>query len=128
MTDQTDIQLLEKLLDTKTRFFEEIGKSIIGQKDVLDHILIALLCKGHTLIVGVPGLAKTLMIKSMAELLDLNFSRIQFTPDLMPSDITGTEVIEQMNLFLCWQLKIQSNKKEHIHCLKLNLIDSCLIY
>ena len=95
MTDQTDIQLLEKLLETKTRFFEEIGKSIVGQKDVLDHILIALLCKGHTLIVGVPGLAKTLMIKSMAELLDLNFSRIQFTPDLMPSDITGTEVIEQ---------------------------------
>ena len=95
MTDQTDIQLLEKLLETKTRFFEEIGKSIVGQKDVLDHILIALLCKGHTLILGVPGLAKTLMIKSMAELLDLNFSRIQFTPDLMPSDITGTEVIEQ---------------------------------
>ena len=95
MTDQTDIKLLEKLSETKTRFFEEIGKSIIGQKDVLNHILIALLCKGHTLIVGVPGLAKTLMIKSMAELLDLNFSRIQFTPDLMPSDITGTEVIEQ---------------------------------
>ncbi len=95
MTDQTDIKLLEKLSETKTRFFEEIGKSIIGQKNVLNHILIALLCKGHTLIVGVPGLAKTLMIKSMAELLDLNFSRIQFTPDLMPSDITGTEVIEQ---------------------------------
>ena len=95
MTDQTDIKLLEKLSETKTRFFEEIGKSIIGQKDVLNHILIALLCKGHTLIVGVPGLAKTFMIKSMAELLDLNFNRIQFTPDLMPSDITGTEVIEQ---------------------------------
>ena len=95
MTDQKDIVLLEKLGDMKSRFFEEIGKSIVGQKNVLDHILIALLCKGHTLIVGVPGLAKTLMIKSMAELLDLNFSRIQFTPDLMPSDITGTEVIEQ---------------------------------
>ena len=62
---------------------------------MLNHILIALLCKGHTLIVGVPGLAKTLMIKSMADLLDLSFSRIQFTPDLMPSDITGTEVIEE---------------------------------
>ena len=96
MTDQTDIQLLEKLLDTKTRFFQEIGKSIIGQKDVLDHILIALLCKGHTLIVGVPGLAKTLMIKSMAELLDLNFSRIQFTPDLMPSDITGLKLLNKI--------------------------------
>ena len=95
MDNQTDLQLLEKLADMKSRFFNEIGKSIIGQKDVLDHILIALLCKGHTLIVGVPGLAKTLMIKSMADLLDLNFSRIQFTPDLMPSDITGTEVIEE---------------------------------
>jgi len=94
MTNQTDIQLLEKLGDTKKTFFNEIGKSIIGQQNVLDHILIALLCKGHTLIVGVPGLAKTLMIKSMAELLDLDFSRIQFTPDLMPSDITGTELIE----------------------------------
>ena len=94
MTNQTDIQLLEKLGIVKKTFFSEIGKSIIGQQNVLDHILIALLCKGHTLIVGVPGLAKTLMIKSMAELLDLDFSRIQFTPDLMPSDITGTELIE----------------------------------
>ena len=95
MENQTDLQLLEKLDDVKSRFFSEIAKSIIGQKDVLNHILIALLCKGHTLIVGVPGLAKTLMIKSMADLLDLSFSRIQFTPDLMPSDITGTEVIEE---------------------------------
>jgi len=95
MEKKTDLQLLEKLDDVKSRFFSEIAKSIIGQKDVLNHILIALLCKGHTLIVGVPGLAKTLMIKSMADLLDLSFSRIQFTPDLMPSDITGTEVIEE---------------------------------
>jgi MoxR-like ATPase len=95
MENQTDLQLLEKLDDVKNRFFSEIAKSIIGQKNVLNHILIALLCKGHTLIVGVPGLAKTLMIKSMADLLDLSFSRIQFTPDLMPSDITGTEVIEE---------------------------------
>jgi len=95
MAKNRDLQLLEKLTDFQNRFFNEIGKSIIGQKDVLDHILIALLCKGHTLIIGVPGLAKTLMIKSMADLLDLNFSRIQFTPDLMPSDITGTEVLEE---------------------------------
>ena len=95
MAKNKDLQLLEKLTDFQNRFFNEIGKSIIGQKDVLDHILIALLCKGHTLIVGVPGLAKTLMIKSMADLLDLTFSRIQFTPDLMPSDITGTEVLEE---------------------------------
>ena len=95
MAKNRDLQLLEKLTDFQNRFFNEIAKSIIGQKDVLDHILIALLCKGHTLIVGVPGLAKTLMIKSMADLLDLTFSRIQFTPDLMPSDITGTEVLEE---------------------------------
>ena len=94
MTEQKDIALLDKLGEMKTQFLEQIGKSVIGQQDVLNHILIALLCKGHTLIVGVPGLAKTLIIKSMAELLDMNFKRIQFTPDLMPSDITGTEVID----------------------------------
>ena len=90
-----DLQLLKKLASARQTFLEEIGRTIIGQSDILDHILIALICKGHTLLVGVPGLAKTLMIKSMAELLDVNFSRIQFTPDLMPSDITGTEVIEE---------------------------------
>ncbi|MBH49243.1 MAG: AAA family ATPase [Candidatus Marinimicrobia bacterium] len=90
-----DIELLEKLNQSKDRFLSEIGKTIIGQTKILNQILIALFCKGHTLIVGVPGLAKTLMIKTMAELLELNFSRIQFTPDLMPSDITGTEIIEE---------------------------------
>ena len=90
-----DIELLENLHEARDRFLSEIGKTIIGQTDVLHHILIALFCEGHTLIVGVPGLAKTLMIKTMAELLELNFSRIQFTPDLMPSDITGTEIIEE---------------------------------
>ena len=67
---------------------------MIGQKDILDQMLIALLTRGHTLLVGVPGLAKTLLIKSMAEICDLSFKRIQFTPDLMPSDITGTELID----------------------------------
>ena len=90
-----DIELLETLHEAKDRFLNEIGKTIIGQTEVLHHILIALFCKGHSLIVGVPGLAKTLMIKTIAELLELNFSRIQFTPDLMPSDITGTEIIEE---------------------------------
>ncbi len=90
-----DIELLEKLNQSKDKFLSEIGKTIIGQTKILNQILIALFCKGHTLIVGVPGLAKTLMIKTMAELLELNFSRIQFTPDLMPSDITGTEIIEE---------------------------------
>ena len=95
MNEEKDIHLLEKLTEARSKFLTEIGKSIIGQKSILDHILIALFCKGHTLLVGVPGLAKTLMIKSMAELLDLQFKRIQFTPDLMPSDITGTEVIDE---------------------------------
>ena len=90
-----DIELLENLHDSRDKFINEIGKVIIGQTDVLHHILIALFCKGHTLIVGVPGLAKTLMIKTIAELLELKFSRIQFTPDLMPSDITGTEIIDE---------------------------------
>jgi len=89
-----DSELLEQLVDAKNNFFLEIGKIVIGQKGILDQMLIALLTKGHTLLVGVPGLAKTLLIKSMAEICDLNFKRIQFTPDLMPSDITGTELID----------------------------------
>ena len=89
-----DTELLEQLVNAKNNFFLEIGKIVIGQKGILDQMLIALLTKGHTLLVGVPGLAKTLLIKSMAEICDLNFKRIQFTPDLMPSDITGTELID----------------------------------
>jgi MoxR-like ATPase len=91
----TDIKLVKRLTESRNRFNMEISKRIVGQQEIIDHILIALLCRGHTLLVGVPGLAKTLLIKSIAELLDLNFSRIQFTPDLMPSDITGTEIIEE---------------------------------
>ena len=95
MSTQNDAQLVQQLEQFRQEFMDEIGNVIIGQQNILDHFLIALICKGHTLLVGVPGLAKTLLIKSMAELLDLKFSRIQFTPDLMPSDITGTEVIEE---------------------------------
>ena len=95
MTTHNDSKLVQDLAGFRERFLSEIGKVIIGQQDILDHFLIALICKGHSLLVGVPGLAKTLLIKSMSELLDLKFSRIQFTPDLMPSDITGTEVIEE---------------------------------
>jgi len=89
-----DTQKLDQLVEAKENFFSEIGKIVIGQKEILDFMLIALLTKGHTLLVGVPGLAKTLLIKSMAEICDLSFKRIQFTPDLMPSDITGTELID----------------------------------
>ena len=85
---------LSNSLKQRKNFFSEVGKIVIGQKEILDFMLIALLTKGHTLLVGVPGLAKTLLIKSMAEICDLSFKRIQFTPDLMPSDITGTELID----------------------------------
>ena len=95
MNKMTDIKLVKQLTKSRDQFNMEISKRIVGQQEIIDHILIALLCRGHTLLVGVPGLAKTLLIKSIAELLDLNFSRIQFTPDLMPSDITGTEIIEE---------------------------------
>ena len=95
MNKMTDIKLVKRLTESRDQFNMEISKRIVGQQEIIDHILIALLCRGHTLLVGVPGLAKTLLIKSIAELLDLNFSRIQFTPDLMPSDITGTEIIEE---------------------------------
>lgn len=90
-----DVQLVENLNDTITKIKDEIGKVIIGQEEVINNLLIGLLCRGHCMLVGVPGLAKTLLIKTLAEVLNLDFSRIQFTPDLMPSDITGTEIIEE---------------------------------
>jgi|TARA_B100000029_G_scaffold187827_2_gene185267 MoxR-like ATPase len=95
MTDsQKDLAILEKLSDARQSFFNEVGKVVIGQQGILDHMLIALLARGHSLLVGVPGLAKTLLIKTLSDVLDLSFKRIQFTPDLMPSDITGTELID----------------------------------
>ncbi len=88
-------ETVERLAAARAELMEEIGKVIVGQRHVIDQLLIAILCRGHTLMVGVPGIAKTLMVKTIAEVLDLRFSRIQFTPDLMPSDITGTDVIEE---------------------------------
>ena len=76
------------------RVFEAVSRSIVGQRDVLEQLLVAILCRGHVLLEGVPGLAKTLMVRSLARSLSLDFGRIQFTPDLMPADITGTEVLE----------------------------------
>ena len=73
----------------------EVGKRIVGQADVVDEVLMALLAGGHALLIGVPGLAKTLLIKTLSEAMDLDFRRIQFTPDLVPSDITGTELLEE---------------------------------
>jgi MoxR-like ATPase len=90
-----DLELLERLTDARRRLLDQVAQRIVGQHEVLDGILTALLSGGHALLVGVPGLAKTLMVSSVAEALALKFSRIQFTPDLMPSDITGTEIIEE---------------------------------
>jgi MoxR-like ATPase len=100
MKAQTDlsakeIELLENLANINQRINDEIHKVIVGQDDIIEQLIIALFAKGHCLLVGVPGLAKTLLINTVARVLDLKFNRIQFTPDLMPSDITGTEIIEE---------------------------------
>ena len=91
---KTEVEAADALAVKYQELKKEISKVIIGQEQVIDRLLIALFCKGHSLLVGVPGLAKTLLISTIAEALDLKFSRIQFTPDLMPNDIVGTEVLE----------------------------------
>jgi MoxR-like ATPase len=90
-----DIDAARQLKASYDALREEIATVIVGQDTVVEQLLIALLARGHCLLVGVPGLAKTLLIKTLADVLDLTFNRIQFTPDLMPSDITGTEIIEE---------------------------------
>jgi len=90
-----DVRLVEELSDKIGQIKKEISKAVIGQDDIIDQLIVSLLSRGHCLLIGVPGLAKTLLIKTLAEILDLKFSRIQFTPDLMPGDITGTEIIEE---------------------------------
>jgi MoxR-like ATPase len=90
-----DLSAIERLNDGYRRIRKEMGKAIVGQERVLEELLIAIFARGHCLLVGVPGLAKTLMIRTLADSLSLSFSRIQFTPDLMPSDITGTEVLQE---------------------------------
>lgn len=90
-----DLAAVEKLRQAYEQICAELGKVIVGQQRVIEELLISLFCRGHCLLVGVPGLAKTLMISTLSKTLSLSFSRIQFTPDLMPSDITGTEVIEE---------------------------------
>src|SRR6187455_901564 len=90
----SDVQLVEQLRDAHKRLRAEMGKVIVGQDKVLDELLMAIFCRSHALLMGVPGLAKTLMVSTLAQALDLTFKRIQFTPDLMPSDITGSEVIQ----------------------------------
>src|SRR5438132_6604319 len=85
----------DKVAQGRERILNELRKVIVGQDEVVEQVLIALFTGGHCLITGVPGLAKTLLIKTLADILDLDFKRIQFTPDLMPSDITGTEIVDE---------------------------------
>jgi MoxR-like ATPase len=91
----SDLQAVERLKVAREKILAELHKVIVGQDQVVEQLLTALFANGHVLLVGVPGLAKTLLISSLARVLDLKFSRIQFTPDLMPSDITGTDIIEE---------------------------------
>ncbi len=93
--EENDIELLERLSAARAELMTQIRHRIVGQQEVLDGILTAIVSGGHGLLVGVPGLAKTLMVSTVADALDLQFARIQFTPDLMPSDITGTEILEE---------------------------------
>jgi MoxR-like ATPase len=95
MKESDDIQAVERLSEAYRNITDEIGKRIVGQHEVIKQLLIALFARGHCLLVGVPGLAKTMMIRTLADALSLEFNRIQFTPDLMPADITGTEVIQE---------------------------------
>jgi len=90
-----DPETLDELSEAYDRLRDEIGKVIVGQEDIIEMVVVCLMARGHTLLIGVPGLAKTLLVRTLAGALDLDFSRIQFTPDLMPSDITGTEIIQE---------------------------------
>jgi MoxR-like ATPase len=98
MLEETDIQSVQRLSEAYRLITEQLGRVIVGQNQVIEELLIAMFARGHCLLVGVPGLAKTLMIRTLADALALQFSRIQFTPDLMPADITGTEVIQEDKL------------------------------
>jgi MoxR-like ATPase len=93
--EATDLKAVEQLASAQRQIVSEIEKRVVGQREVVEHLLVALFSRGHCLFVGVPGLAKTLLISTLADVLNLSFNRIQFTPDLMPSDITGTDILEE---------------------------------
>ena len=91
---ENDVEAIDELRDAYARLRKELGRVIVGQRDVIERLSICLFARGHALLMGVPGLAKTLMVNKLAETMSLNFSRIQFTPDLMPMDITGTDILQ----------------------------------
>ena len=99
MNYASDIEAAKALKDKFTIIKQAIGKVIVGQDEVVDKLIISILCNGHSLLVGVPGLAKTLLVKTVADVMDLSFKRIQFTPDLMPSDIVGAEILDESRQF-----------------------------
>lgn len=98
-TYKSDVEAIDALASTYRNLRSEISKIIVGQDDVIKKVLISIFCDGHCLLVGVPGLAKTLLVQTIANVLDLSFKRIQFTPDLMPSDITGSEILDDNRQF-----------------------------
>ena len=95
VASEDDLQAVKALNDAYEQMTAQLSRVIVGQSKVIEQVLVAVFCRGHALLVGVPGLAKTLLVSTLAEVLDLQFKRIQFTPDLMPSDITGTDVLEE---------------------------------
>jgi MoxR-like ATPase len=97
-SQEADVQAIDQLRELSGRLRSEIGKVIIGQNHVVEKLLTCIFSRGHALLMGVPGLAKTLLIHSVADVMNLSFSRIQFTPDLMPSDITGTEILQETDV------------------------------
>ena len=131
---QVTQESIEKLSRAYVEIKQQMSKVIVGQEQVIDHLLISMFSRGHCLLEGVPGLAKTLMISTLAQCLSMRFHRIQFTPDLMPADITGTDVIqenkqtghrESASRSLCWRLKTRSSKRAHTRCRKLSKTASC---
>ena len=93
--DDRDVELLDQLASARRALVDQISRRIVGQHDIVDNLVATMLAGGHALLVGVPGLAKTLLVQTVAQALELSFNRVQFTPDLMPSDITGTEILEE---------------------------------
>ena len=107
--NNNNVELVKKFINSYNNFKKEIGKVIIGQNHVIDQVLISIFCDGHCLLIGVPGLAKTLLIKTISDCLGLKFNRIQFTPDLMPSDIVGSEILDKNREFRFLRGPIFSN-------------------
>ena len=98
----SDNETAELLRESSERLRKELSKVVVGQHEVIEQMLIAMFCGGHSILIGVPGLAKTLLVSTLARLLNLSFRRIQFTPDLMPSDITGTNVLDETDTCLLY--------------------------